>query len=413
MVGMLRISVKESRDQETGSRAQERKTEVFRMTWVERFPFFVFVHLTSVSPVVVGEIICPLHSDRPSCEQANQRSCSSGCKNAADCYLSTKQKEKLMNMYRRLLIPCGLAASLAMMAATGVAQDAPKTGPATIQGMVIAKEGATITVRTGDMQNVTVVLSDNTKATEKRGLMGMDRKTISMANLAPGLQVRVEGTYDGNQQLDANRVIFSRSSLTTAQQIDAGLNPVAQQVVTAQGPLKVDRKDIEQSQQNITKNSQDIDTTKQGLDTTTQATNTNTQAIGQTNQRVGSLDQYETKDSYTVNFANGKTTVSENDKQQLEEFIKSAANTPGFMIEVQGYASKVGSAELNQRLSSERAEAVVAIIQQTGEVPLTHILAPAAMGTTDQTGDNHTRSGQAQNRRVVVAILVNKGIAGE
>jgi len=96
----------------------------------------------------------------------------------------------------------------------------------------------------------------------------------------------------------------------------------------------------------------------------------------------------------------------------LTDFVKSAANTPGYMIEVQGYASSVGSAVLNQRLSSERADAVLAIIQQTGAVPMTRILAPAAMGTTNPVSGDHTRSAQAQNRRVVVTIVVNKGITG-
>jgi OOP family OmpA-OmpF porin len=72
----------------------------------------------------------------------------------------------------------------------------------------------------------------------------------------------------------------------------------------------------------------------------------------------------------------------------------------------------VGSASVNQRLSSERADAVLTIIQQSGAVPLTRILAPAAMGTTNQVADNHSRAGQKENRRVVVTILVNQGIAG-
>ncbi len=42
---------------------------------------------------------------------------------------------------------------------------------------------------------------------------------------------------------------------------------------------------------------------------------------------------------------------------------------------------------------------------------MTRILAPAAMGTTNEVSTDHTRSGQAQNRRVVVTVVVNKGIA--
>ena len=79
---------------------------------------------------------------------------------------------------------------------------------------------------------------------------------------------------------------------------------------------------------------------------------------------------------------------------------------------MQGYASTVGSAALNQRLSAERADAVLAIIQQSGQVPMTRILAPAAMGTSNPVDDGHGRKAQAQNRRVVVTIVVNKGIVG-
>jgi OmpA-OmpF porin, OOP family len=299
--------------------------------------------------------------------------------------------------------------SLAMFTSIGVAASAQQ---ATIQGLVIGRDRTTLSVKTTGAQRLTVILSDSTKTTEKGGFLGLDRKDPGMAQLVPGLQVRVEGDYDPNHQLLAKKIVFSRSSLTTAQQIDAGLNPVAGQVAAAQDQLKSDRRDIEQGQQDISKNSQEIDTTKQGLDATTQATSTNTQDIGKANQRFTSLDQYEPKNSVTIAFANGKAIISDKDKEQLTDFAKSAADTPGYMIEVQGYASAVGSATLNQRLSSERADAVLAIIQQSG-VPLTRILAPAAMGTTDQVADNHTRSGQAQNRRVVVTILVNKGITGD
>jgi OOP family OmpA-OmpF porin len=67
---------------------------------------------------------------------------------------------------------------------------------------------------------------------------------------------------------------------------------------------------------------------------------------------------------------------------------------------------------LNQKLSSERADAVTAILEQQGGIPLTNMLAPGAMGTSHQVGSDQTAEGQAENRRVVVRILQNKGIAG-
>ena len=314
-----------------------------------------------------------------------------------------------MHIQRRLRFTCGLAMSLVMFTSLGLKARAQE---ATVEGQVIERSGPSMAVKTADSPRVMVLLSDGTKATEKGGFLGLDRKDLGITALVPGLSVKVEGAYNPDHQLVAKKITFSRISFNTAKQIDAGLYPVNAEVAGAQDQLKSDRKDIEQSQQDITKNSQDIDTTKQGLAATNEATTGNTQAIGQANQRFTTLDQFETKDSLTVNFANGKATVPQKDKDALADFVKQAADTPGYMIEVQGYASVTGSAALNQRLSSERADAVLAIIQQTGVVPMTRILAPAAMGITNPVATEHTRSALAQNRRVVVTIVVNKGITG-
>ena len=40
------------------------------------------------------------------------------------------------------------------------------------------------------------------------------------------------------------------------------------------------------------------------------------------------------------------------------------------------------------------------------------MLAPGAMGESRQVGSDKTEQGQAENRRVVVRALLNKGIAG-
>ncbi len=50
-------------------------------------------------------------------------------------------------------------------------------------------------------------------------------------------------------------------------------------------------------------------------------------------------------------------------------------------------------------------------LEQNG-VPLTNMLAPGAMGTSKQVAPDTPAEGQAENRRVVVRILQNKGISG-
>jgi len=41
-----------------------------------------------------------------------------------------------------------------------------------------------------------------------------------------------------------------------------------------------------------------------------------------------------------------------------------------------------------------------------------HIVAPGAMGEYGPAASNETKEGRAENRRVDVKVLVNKGIAG-
>jgi flagellar motor protein MotB len=55
---------------------------------------------------------------------------------------------------------------------------------------------------------------------------------------------------------------------------------------------------------------------------------------------------------------------------------------------------------------------VTQFLLQQGHIPLTRMLAPGAMGESRQVGNDKTAEGQAQNRRVVVRVLQNKGIAG-
>jgi OOP family OmpA-OmpF porin len=295
---------------------------------------------------------------------------------------------------------CGVGVSLVMFASLGVVANAQE---ANVEGTIIGRSGPMMYVSTDTTPRQTVVLSDSTKATEKGGFLGLSHKDHGVADLVPGLEVKIDGTYDQDHQLVAKKVEFSRGAYKTAKQIDAGLHPVNDKIAAQGDQLASDRRDIESGQQNLAGLHQQTDANGQAIGQANQA-------IGATNGRIGQLDQYDEKGTLTVNFKNGSSVISQKDQDALSDFVKNAASMQGFMIQVQGYASKVGNPKLNQKLSSERADNVLTIIQQSGTVPLTRILAPAAMGTTQQVADNHTRAGQAENRRVVVTILVNKGI---
>ena len=138
----------------------------------------------------------------------------------------------------------------------------------------------------------------------------------------------------------------------------------------------------------------------------------NKAAIEEANKRFGQLDDYNIFDEVNVYFGNGKVALDPQYKPQLLQLAEKAKGINGYMIQVKGYASSVGSVALNQQLSEDRADSVTEFLQQQGHVALTRMLAPGAMGESRQVGNDQTAEGQAQNRRVVVRVLQNNGIAG-
>ena len=139
----------------------------------------------------------------------------------------------------------------------------------------------------------------------------------------------------------------------------------------------------------------------------------NQTAIAAATARFGQLNDYYILDEVTVYFGNGKVKVDPKYNPQLIALAEKAKTINGYMVQVKGYASASGSVSLNQKLSEERANNVTNILLQQGHIPLTNMLAPGAMGESRQIAnkDNSAES-EAENRRVVVRVLQNKGIAG-
>ena len=272
-------------------------------------------------------------------------------------------------------------------------------------GQIKARSGATMILQTSSSPNFTVVLTDSTQVGQKKGAFKARRKQMSMAALIPGLTVEVEGTYDANNQLVARSVSFNGDDLERAYSIQAGLHETkvqAQQneeeLAKQNAVLKAQNEALQQQQAQLTEHQAKLAANKAAIDA----------AIA----RFGQLDDYYIFDEVTVLFGNGKTKVDPTYIPQLTALAEKAKTVDGYMVQVEGYASSVGSAELNQKLSADRADNVTNILLQQGRIPLTNMLAPGAMGESQQTSSDNSPNSQAQNRRVVVRVLQNKGVAG-
>jgi outer membrane protein OmpA-like peptidoglycan-associated protein len=295
---------------------------------------------------------------------------------------------------------------LASLAAFGASGDKAK-----VKGMIIARAGETMIVKTSE-GNVTVVVTDDTRTKDNVGLFGWGRKEMSNVVLIPGVKVSLDGVSDDQGRVAAKTITVDGDDLETAEMIQSGLHPTAEQVADNVQTLAEHQDKIETNQSQIAVHKQYIETNQQNIANNKQQIDQNIQDIQENTDRFMALSEYDVKGQATVKFNVGSAKIAPADEEQLKQLAQTATGLKGYIIEVMGYTDSTGNAAMNTKLSEDRAKAVTTYLVQQGSVPVRHIVAPGAMGEYGAAAPNETKAGRAENRRVEVKVLVNKGIAG-
>lgn len=299
-------------------------------------------------------------------------------------------------------------ATLLFSLATGLAQGEDKK--VKVKGLIATRTGDTLTLKTKD-GSVTVALDDDTKVQQPKGL-GLRKKQESTAVLIPGLRVTVEGTGNPQSQVTARSITFDGGDLETAEMIQAGLTPTAKQVQTNQQNISSNKDAIQTNQQGVAANKVQLASQQQQISESQEDIEANQRDIAANSKRFSDLADYDVKGDLTVNFAVGSSTISADDKAALAQLAQKATGLSGYLIQVKGFADSSGNAAMNQQLSMDRAQEVIAYLIQDCKIPVRHVVAPGAMGTADPAATNETAQGRTENRRVEVKVLVNRGVAG-
>ena len=279
------------------------------------------------------------------------------------------------------------------------------------KGVITLRSGNTLSVETDDDATITVIVTADTKVQHPVGL-GARKKQVGQEVLIPGLKLKYEGTGDQNQ-VTAETITFDRDDLSLAKVIQAGLNPTAQQQAQNMAAFQANKQatdaEIAANKAAIAAHQREIEATKEEIAANQQGI----QEVAQsTQQRFSDLAKWYVKGETTAHFEVGDSALSGADQQAIANLARQALTYFGFVIEVRGYADSTGRLEDNQQLSKERAQAVVAYLLQDCHVPVKNITAPGAMGVANPAASNETGYGRAENRRVDLKLLVNKGVAG-
>ena len=295
-----------------------------------------------------------------------------------------------------LCVLCGLLLSLAA-ASTSSAQVAnsqvpnptatyrsvPSGAKLKFPGVVIDRSADTFTIRDRTRTDYQVRLTDNTSVRANGGFLKSGKK-YPVTDLVRGLIVEVEGVGDSQGELVADKIRFRESDMRAAITSDTRVTPV------------------EENQQKIAGQIDELYTIAQEA----------RQQVAAVNERVSALDDYDVEESIAVTFALNSAVLSPEARQQLDAFATKALASNGYMIEISGHTDSTGSFARNMRLSRDRAESVVEYLTVTHKIPARRFITPMGYGKSDAVADNSTAAGRAQNRRVEVKILANRGLRG-
>jgi OOP family OmpA-OmpF porin len=278
-----------------------------------------------------------------------------------------------------------------------------------IAGVVTRRDADTFTVRDMNGVDTVVRLTDTTSVKTKGGFL-RSGKNYGTTSILRGLNVEVEGRGDSSGQLVAQSVRFNDSDLRVARSIESRVDPVENRVGSAENR-------IGQVEQNSQKLSGQIDelaavsnAARGGAKAAQQTADAAITGVNATNERISALDDYVPQESVAINFKVNSAILSPQAKAQLDELATKALNAKGYVVEVSGYTDSTGSVEKNRALSTHRADAVVRYLAENHNIPLRRIVTPFGYGESNAVADNKTSEGRAQNRRVEVKILVNKGL---
>ena len=278
-----------------------------------------------------------------------------------------------------------------------------------IKGVVTRRDADTFTVRDMNGVDTVVRLSDSTSVKTKGGFL-RGGTNYATTNILRGLNLEVEGRGNGSGELAAEKIRFNDSDLRVARAVESRAAPLEDRATNTESKLS----EVEANAQRMSGQIEElaaVSNAARGGAKAAQATaDAAVAGVNATNERISALDDYEPQTVTAVNFKTGSSILKPDEKTKLDEIATKALNAKGYVLEVSGFADATGSIARNRALSQRRADAVIRYLVENHSIPLRRIITPYGYGELNPVAENTSREGRAQNRRVEVKLLVNKGL---
>jgi outer membrane protein OmpA-like peptidoglycan-associated protein len=330
-----------------------------------------------------------------------------------------------MRRKKSIAVPVALAFVITLVTAAGsAAQSARNAHPVTvpegqkqkIQGVVSVRNGDSFKVRDIDGAETTVLLSSETDVTSH----GFNKKDYPVTYIMRGLRVQAQGRGDSQGNLAADWVRFDQQDLRAAQALEQTAE-LAQdneaRIAAAEQAAREAAEEAKRMAGQIAENTALANDARARADAAQAQADAAFKSAALANNRINGLDDYDTVRKIPVLFAVNSSTIDATAKQTIDEAAawakgeKAKGNANGWLVQVVGFADTTGKTAKNRALSDRRAQAVIQYLVLVHGLDLRRLVQPFGYGENKPVADNKTAEGRAQNRRVEIIILRNKGIA--
>jgi len=278
-----------------------------------------------------------------------------------------------------------------------------------LKGVVTRRDADTFTVRDMNGVDTVVRLSDKTSVKTKGGFL-RGGSNYAQTSILRGLNVEVEGRGNGTGELDAEKIRFNEADMRVARAVESRAAPLEERASDTENKLS----QVEANAQRLSGQLEELaavsNAARGGAKAAQQTADAAVAGVNATNERISALDDYTPQQTAAVNFKTGSAVLLPESKTTLDDIASKALNAKGYVLEVSGFADSRGSVNLNRQLSQRRADAVIRYLVESHNIPLRRIVTPYGYGEMNPVAENETREGRAQNRRVEIKLLVNKGL---
>jgi outer membrane protein OmpA-like peptidoglycan-associated protein len=278
-----------------------------------------------------------------------------------------------------------------------------------IKGVVTRRDADTFTVRDNNGVD-TVVRLDNSTSVKTKGGFLRSGANYAQTQILRGLNLEVDGRGNASGELLAEKIRFNDSDLRVARAVESRAAPLEDRASNTETKLT----QVEQNAQRLSGQLDELsavaNTAKGGARAAQETADSAVAGVTATNDRISALDDYVPQTVLAVNFKVGSSILSADSKAKLDELATKALNAKGYVVEVSGFTDATGSVDRNRALSQRRADTVIRYLIENHNIPLRRIVTPYGYGESNAVAENTSREGRAQNRRVEVKLLVNKGL---